>query len=126
MQPSHKRRVVQTVDREAKSLTHDKKHDRGGRPVKSDADKADRDKGHEAGVTDSTDRVKKSRAMELNNEMHERLGFGLKSMYRSVLEEPLPDDMMALLDQLSDGLSDGADTSPAKNTKKRNGNDERG
>lgn len=34
--------------------------------------------------------------------VQERLGVGLRSMYRSVLEEPLPDDMMALLNQLDD------------------------
>lgn len=39
--------------------------------------------------------------------VQERLGIGLRSMYRSVLEEPLPDDMLALLDQLDD--SDEAD-----------------
>lgn len=40
----------------------------------------------------------------MNNpdEVQERLGFGLRSMYRSVLEEPLPADMMALLDQLDE------------------------
>ena len=31
-----------------------------------------------------------------------RLGLGLKHMYRNVLEEPLPDDMMALLDKLGE------------------------
>jgi hypothetical protein len=35
-------------------------------------------------------------------EIRERLGFGLRSMYRSVLEEPLPADMVALLDQLGE------------------------
>lgn len=40
----------------------------------------------------------------MNNpdEVQETLGFGLRSMYRSVLEEPLPADMMALLDQLDE------------------------
>lgn len=42
--------------------------------------------------------------------VQERLGIGLRSMYRSVLEEPLPDDMMALLDQLDDS-DDEADAS---------------
>ena len=40
--------------------------------------------------------------MKNQEEVQERLGFGLRSMYRSVLEEPLPDDMIALLDQLDD------------------------
>ena len=37
---------------------------------------------------------------ENESKARERLGFGLKTMYRSVLDEPLPDDMKALLDQL--------------------------
>ena len=32
----------------------------------------------------------------------DRLGLGLKHMYQNVLEEPLPDDMMALLDKLGE------------------------
>lgn len=40
----------------------------------------------------------------MNNlvEIRERLGFGLRSMYRSVLDEPLPSDMIALLDRLDE------------------------
>lgn len=46
------------------------------------------------------------------DDMQQRLGLGLKNMYLSVLEEPLPDDMMALLDQLDDDDDDeGPDTS---------------
>ncbi|HEY9092979.1 NepR family anti-sigma factor [Parasphingorhabdus sp.] len=47
-------------------------------------------------------------------EIRERLGFGLRSMYRSVLEEPLPDDMVALLDQLNenDDSSSKSSTDP--------------
>ncbi|MEH6759069.1 MAG: NepR family anti-sigma factor [Parasphingorhabdus sp.] len=30
----------------------------------------------------------------------DRLGMGLKNMYQSVLDEPLPDNMLALLDKL--------------------------
>lgn len=41
-------------------------------------------------------------SMNNPDEVQERLGFGLRSMYRSVLEEPLPADMMALLDQLDE------------------------
>ncbi len=32
----------------------------------------------------------------------DRLGLGLKNMYQNVLDEPLPDNMMALLDQLGE------------------------
>lgn len=46
------------------------------------------------------------------DKMQERLGLGLKNMYRSVLEEPLPDDMLALLDQLDD--EDEPDSSGSK------------
>tara|TARA_R110000765_G_scaffold34346_3_gene77908 strand:- start:1358 stop:1528 length:171 start_codon:yes stop_codon:yes gene_type:complete len=41
--------------------------------------------------------------------MQQRLGLGLKNMYLSVLEEPLPDDMLALLDQLDDDDKDDKD-----------------
>ncbi|NCN84098.1 MAG: hypothetical protein GW808_10165 [Sphingomonadales bacterium] len=41
--------------------------------------------------------------------MQQRLGLGLKNMYLSVLDEPLPDDMLALLDQLED--DDDSDSS---------------
>lgn len=40
--------------------------------------------------------------MKSKEDMQQRLGLGLKNMYLSVLEEPLPDDMQALLDQLGD------------------------
>ena len=50
-----------------------------------------------------------SEALKGGNEMtfetqqaQDRLGLGLKSMYQNVLDEPLPDNMMALLDQLGD------------------------
>lgn len=53
----------------------------------------------------------KERSNAIDQEtLQERLGIGLRSMYRSVLEEPLPDDMMALLDQLDD-TDDKADAS---------------
>mgnify|MGYP003640127974 CR=1 FL=1 len=45
------------------------------------------------------------------DDMQQRLGLGLKNMYLSVLEEPLPDDMLALLDQLEDNDDEDADTS---------------
>ncbi|QJB70282.1 NepR family anti-sigma factor [Parasphingorhabdus halotolerans] len=53
--------------------------------------------------------------MTSKNTMQERLGLGLKNMYRSVLEEPLPDDMLALLDQL-DQLDDEDDDGRATGT----------
>ncbi len=40
--------------------------------------------------------------MKSKEDMQQRLGLGLKSMYLSVLDEPLPDDMLALLNQLED------------------------
>ena len=40
-------------------------------------------------------------------DMQQILGLGLKNMYLSVLDEPLPDDMLALLDQLEE--NDDAD-----------------
>lgn len=40
--------------------------------------------------------------MKSKEDMQQRLGIGLKNMYLSVLDEPLPDDMLALLDQLED------------------------
>ena len=49
--------------------------------------------------------------MKSKDDMQQRLGLGLKNMYLSVLEEPLPDDMLALLDQLEDNDDEDADTS---------------
>lgn len=45
-------------------------------------------------------------------DMQQRLGLGLKNMYLSVLDEPLPDDMLALLDQLDE--SDDDDVNPSR------------
>jgi hypothetical protein len=55
---------------------------------------------------------KQSNGMSVRSkeDMQERLGLGLKHMYLSVLKEPLPDDMLALLDQL-DANDDDADNS---------------
>ncbi len=47
--------------------------------------------------------------MKSKDDMQQRLGLGLKNMYLSVLEEPLPDDMLALLDQLDDDDKDDKD-----------------
>jgi Anti-sigma factor NepR len=50
----------------------------------------------------SSDESDLENPMKNPDEVQERLGFGLRSMYRSVLDEPLPADMMALLDQLDE------------------------
>ncbi len=47
--------------------------------------------------------------MKSKDDMEQRLGLGLKNMYLSVLEEPLPDDMLALLDQLNDDDDEDTD-----------------
>lgn len=49
--------------------------------------------------------------MSSKEDMQQRLGIGLKNMYLSVLDEPLPDDMLALLDQLDDDDDDVVDSS---------------
>lgn len=49
--------------------------------------------------------------MKSKDDMEQRLGLGLKNMYLSVLEEPLPDDMLALLDQLNDDEDEDTDGS---------------
>ncbi len=49
--------------------------------------------------------------MKSKEDMQQRLGLGLKNMYLSVLEEPLPDDMLALLDQLDDDDDEESHTS---------------
>ena len=48
----------------------------------------------------------KDMPVKSKEDMQQRLGLGLKNMYLSVLDEPLPDDMLALLDQLDDDDSD--------------------
>ena len=50
--------------------------------------------------------------MRSKEDMQQRLGLGLKNMYLSVLDEPLPDDMLALLDQLDEGDDD--DVNPSR------------
>ncbi|WP_417611382.1 NepR family anti-sigma factor [Parasphingorhabdus sp.] len=57
------------------------------------------------------DEGQQSRDMPVKSkeDMQQRLGLGLKNMYLSVLDEPLPDDMLALLDQLDD--DDDSDSS---------------
>ncbi|MFT5329172.1 MAG: hypothetical protein ACI9TB_001652 [Parasphingorhabdus sp.] len=51
----------------------------------------------------------KDMPVKSKDDMQQRLGLGLKNMYLNVLEEPLPDDILALLDQLED--DDDADSS---------------
>ena len=92
-------------------MTQGKKNDGEDASQKDIADRVDIMKNEQARSKDSKSSVEKKKAMQLNNEMHERLGFGLKSMYRNVLEEPLPLDMMALLDQLSDETDKQSDKS---------------
>lgn len=63
----------------------------------------DQNRKSEVGSEDGgLDKPAEKKPMNNPDEVQERLGFGLRSMYRSVLEEPLPADMMALLDQLDE------------------------
>lgn len=41
--------------------------------------------------------------------MQHRLGLGLKTMYKNVLDEPLPDNMIELLSQFDDDSDDDCD-----------------
>ena len=65
--------------------------------------------------SDAVDGTNEPKDMQLKSkdDMQQRLGLGLKNMYSSVLDEPLPDDMLALLDQLADddGDENGSDIS---------------
>lgn len=65
--------------------------------------------------SDAVDGTNEPKDMQLKSkdDMQQRLGLGLKNMYSSVLDEPLPDDMLALLDQLADDDDDenGSDIS---------------
>lgn len=49
--------------------------------------------------------------MSSKDDMQQRLGLGLKNMYLSVLDEPLPDDMQALLDQLDENDEEDVNSS---------------
>ena len=64
--------------------------------------------GKRSGSSNSDDDGKRSNDVPARSkeDMQERLGLGLKKMYLSVLEEPLPDDMLSLLDQLDDNNFD--------------------
>ncbi|WP_217271987.1 NepR family anti-sigma factor [Sphingopyxis sp. BSNA05] len=61
-----------------------------------------KDEAGTSGSSEPDDAGQRSKDMPVKNkeDMQERLGLGLKDMYSSVLDEPLPDDMLALLDQL--------------------------
>lgn len=68
----------------------------------------DQNEKHDLGSNDSGfEQPTAKEPMTDPSEVQERLGFGLRSMYRSVLEEPLPADMMALLDQLDESEESG-------------------
>ena len=41
------------------------------------------------------------------------IGAGLRSLYQNIVDEPLPDDMLSLLDQLND-VADGSDDNSAR------------
>ncbi|MDM8010252.1 MAG: NepR family anti-sigma factor [Parasphingorhabdus sp.] len=47
--------------------------------------------------------------MKSKDDMQQRLGLGLKNMYLNVLDEPLPDDILTLLDQLDVDDEDDSD-----------------
>lgn len=69
----------------------------------------DRDK---AVSSQADENGKRSRDMPVRSkdDMQQRLGLGLKNMYLNVLDEPLPDDILALLDQLDVDDEDDADS----------------
>lgn len=71
---------------------------------------------NQTGSSDSGDEDKGQKSKDVpvrsKEDMQQRLGLGLKNMYLSVLDEPLPDDMLALLDQLDE--SDDDDVNPSR------------
>jgi len=69
----------------------------------------DRDK---AVSSKGDDNRKRSKDMPVKSkdDMQQRLGLGLKNMYLNVLDEPLPDDILALLDQLDVDDEDDSET----------------
>tara|TARA_R110000824_G_scaffold25838_7_gene89582 strand:- start:11214 stop:11480 length:267 start_codon:yes stop_codon:yes gene_type:complete len=71
---------------------------------------ASRDKnGTDSLKFDDEEQQSKDVPVKSKEDMQQRLGLGLKNMYLNVLDEPLPDDMLALLDQLED--DDDSDSS---------------
>mgnify|MGYP000031961527 CR=1 FL=1 len=52
--------------------------------------------------------------------MQKRLGLGLKTMYKNVLDEPLPDNMLELLNQFDDDCGSGqADTADCQSSPRK-------
>lgn len=68
--------------------------------AKNDQDKVGPDSAGQSPDKEKGSTMEDVKAASDPKKVQERLGFGLRSMYRSVLEEPLPDDLAALLDQL--------------------------
>ncbi|MEH6660258.1 MAG: NepR family anti-sigma factor [Parasphingorhabdus sp.] len=62
--------------------------------------------------SDGAGQRSKDMPVKSKEDMQERLGLGLKDMYSSVLDEPLPDDMLALLDQLEE--NDNSDVNSSR------------
>tara|TARA_R110001606_G_scaffold10272_4_gene44082 strand:- start:38568 stop:38879 length:312 start_codon:yes stop_codon:yes gene_type:complete len=79
-------------------------------------DLTSQDKNHadtsESSESDDTGQTSKDMPVKSKEDMQERLGLGLKDMYSSVLDEPLPDDMLALLDQLEE--NDNSDVNSSR------------
>lgn len=69
----------------------------------------DRDKTVSSKV-DEPGKRSKDMPVRSKDDMQQRLGLGLKNMYLNVLDEPLPDDILALLDQLDVDDEDDADS----------------
>lgn len=71
---------------------------------------ANRDKCSKGSST-AGENEKRSKDMPVKSkdDMQQRLGLGLKNMYLNVLDEPLPDDILTLLDQLDVDDEDDSD-----------------
>lgn len=63
--------------------------------------------GRKTGVKLVTDQADKGKAMDNRADSENAIGAGLRSLYQGVVKEPLPDDMLALLEKL--GSSDASD-----------------
>ncbi|WP_447525267.1 NepR family anti-sigma factor [Parasphingorhabdus sp. NYA22] len=79
-------------------------------------DLTSQDKNHadtsESSESNGAGQKSKDMPVKSKEDMQERLGLGLKDMYSSVLDEPLPDDMLALLDQLEE--NDNSDVNSSR------------
>lgn len=73
----------------------------------------DKNRADKSESSESDDAGQRSKDMPVKSKenMQQRLGLGLKDMYSSVLDEPLPDDMLALLDQLDENDNSDANSS---------------